>query len=180
MEGLTPSMIDMTVEKEKLSSLEDTTVLGSFPPLPTQVTTSAGNAPGNSSYANVTSKPSRKKVNVHTLFIPRGNGIDVVVSVDSIHAIIWVKLYGVTVTDINEDGLSAIATKLGTPLKLDSYTSDMCMQLGKEYRPVTKKPNASSSGNKKNGVVPIVEVSNSNPFDALNSVDNDGEFSTDG
>ncbi|GKF63438.1 hypothetical protein Tco_0186886 [Tanacetum coccineum] len=27
-----------------------------------------------------------------------------------------------------EDGLSAIATKLGTPLMLDSYTSDTCMQ----------------------------------------------------
>ncbi|GKE18806.1 retrotransposon protein, putative, ty1-copia subclass [Tanacetum coccineum] len=27
-----------------------------------------------------------------------------------------------------EDGLSAIATNLGTPLMLDSYTSDMCMQ----------------------------------------------------
>nr|GEU57257.1 hypothetical protein [Tanacetum cinerariifolium] len=28
----------------------------------------------------------------------------------------------------SENGLSAIATKLGTPLMLDSYTSDMCMQ----------------------------------------------------
>nr|GEV97029.1 hypothetical protein [Tanacetum cinerariifolium] len=28
----------------------------------------------------------------------------------------------------SEDGLSAIATKLGTPLMLDSYTSDMCIQ----------------------------------------------------
>nr|GEU31384.1 hypothetical protein [Tanacetum cinerariifolium] len=28
----------------------------------------------------------------------------------------------------SEDGLSAIATKLGTPLMLDSYTYDMCMQ----------------------------------------------------
>nr|GEZ32307.1 hypothetical protein [Tanacetum cinerariifolium] len=37
MEGVTPSTIDMTVEKEKLSSLEDTTVLGSFPPLHTHV-----------------------------------------------------------------------------------------------------------------------------------------------
>ncbi|GKD66346.1 hypothetical protein Tco_1308454, partial [Tanacetum coccineum] len=27
-----------------------------------------------------------------------------------------------------EDGLSAIATKLGSPLMLDSYTTDMCMQ----------------------------------------------------
>ncbi|GJZ39671.1 zinc finger, CCHC-type containing protein [Tanacetum coccineum] len=87
MEGVTPSMIDKTVEKEKLSSLEDTTVLGSFPPLPTQVTTLAGNAPGKSSYANITNKPSGKKVNVRTLFTPGGNGIDVVVPVDSIRAI---------------------------------------------------------------------------------------------
>ncbi|GKF18724.1 hypothetical protein Tco_0063642, partial [Tanacetum coccineum] len=33
IEGITPSMIDMTMEKDKLSSLEDTTVLGSFPPV---------------------------------------------------------------------------------------------------------------------------------------------------
>ncbi|GJV39491.1 BTB/POZ/MATH-domains containing protein [Tanacetum coccineum] len=47
----------------------------------------AGNAPGKSSYANITGKPSGKKVNVRTLFTPGGNGIDVVVSVDSIRAI---------------------------------------------------------------------------------------------
>nr|GEZ87186.1 zinc finger, CCHC-type [Tanacetum cinerariifolium] len=51
------------------------------------VTTTAGNAPSKSSYAIITGKPSRKKVNVPTLFTPRGNGIDVVVSMDSIHAI---------------------------------------------------------------------------------------------
>nr|GEY47582.1 hypothetical protein [Tanacetum cinerariifolium] len=28
----------------------------------------------------------------------------------------------------SKDGMSAIATKLDTPLMLDSYTSDMCMQ----------------------------------------------------
>ncbi|GJU49189.1 hypothetical protein Tco_1218744 [Tanacetum coccineum] len=50
----------------------------------------------------------------------------------------------------------------------------------KEYCPGTKKPNASSSGNKKKGVEPTIEVSNSNPFDVLNSVDNDGEFGTNG
>ncbi|GJT41434.1 ARID DNA-binding domain-containing protein [Tanacetum coccineum] len=189
---------------------------------------------------------------------------------------VWVKLHSVPVTAFSEDGLSAIATKLGTPLMLDSYTSDMCMQswgrssyarvmielradvelkdnivvampkitreghytcnvrveyewkpprcssckvfghiheecpkntgagekktvkkpsqtsrgvpvgpkMGfkpqKEYRPVTKKPNASSSGNKKKGVEPTIEVSNSNPFDVLNSVDNDVEFGTNG
>nr|GEX37648.1 hypothetical protein [Tanacetum cinerariifolium] len=46
----------------------------------------------------------------------------------------------------------------------------------KEYRPVTRKPNASSISNKKKGVKLTIEVSNSNPFDVLNSVDNDVEF----
>ncbi|GJU58587.1 nucleotide-diphospho-sugar transferase [Tanacetum coccineum] len=46
----------------------------------------------------------------------------------------------------------------------------------KEYRPVTKKHNASSSGNKKKGLEHTIEVSNSNLFDVLNSVDNDVEF----
>ncbi|GJT25110.1 hypothetical protein Tco_0895047 [Tanacetum coccineum] len=50
----------------------------------------------------------------------------------------------------------------------------------KEYRPITKKPNASSSGNKKKGVEPTIQVSNSNPFDVLNSVENDVEFGTNG
>ncbi|GJX30735.1 zinc knuckle CX2CX4HX4C containing protein [Tanacetum coccineum] len=48
----------------------------------------------------------------------------------------------------------------------------------KEYRPVPKKTTASSSGNKKKGVEPTIEVSNPNPFDVLNSVDNDVEFGT--
>nr|GEZ79519.1 hypothetical protein [Tanacetum cinerariifolium] len=41
---------------------------------------------------------------------------------------VWVRLYGVPVMAFNKDGLCAIATKLGTPLMLDSYTSDMCIQ----------------------------------------------------
>nr|GEX56931.1 hypothetical protein [Tanacetum cinerariifolium] len=169
-EGVTPYVVNMTVEMEKMSSLEDTTVMGSFLPLSTPVTTTAGNAPGKYSYANITGKPNGKKLNIHTLFTPRGNGIDLVVSVESIRAIsehfgldamlengswfirnhplilrkwhpdknllkedvitilVWVKLHGVPVTTFGEDGLSAIATKLGTHLMLDSYTSDMCMQ----------------------------------------------------
>nr|GEZ40957.1 hypothetical protein [Tanacetum cinerariifolium] len=39
-------------------------------------------------------------------------------------------------------------------------------------------PNASSSGNKKKSVKHTIKVSNSNPFDVLNSVDNDVEFGT--
>ncbi|GJT12899.1 proteasome subunit alpha type-5 [Tanacetum coccineum] len=50
----------------------------------------------------------------------------------------------------------------------------------KEYRPVPKKPTASPSGNKKKGVAHNNEVSNSNPFDVLNSIDNDEELGTNG
>nr|GEV21856.1 hypothetical protein [Tanacetum cinerariifolium] len=215
------------INKHKLSFLEDTTVLESFPPLTTPVTTTTGNAPGKSSYANITGKPSGKKVNVCTLFTPEGNGINVVVLVDSIRAIserfaniayvfflekkvayhvvsnyhpnenllkeyvstvpVWVKLHGVTITAFNEDGLSAIATKLGAgekkTVKKPSQTSrgvSVGPKIGfkphKNYRPIFKNPIVSSSGNKKNGVNPIIEVSNSNPFDVLNSINNDGEF----
>ncbi|GJW18464.1 C2H2 and C2HC zinc fingers superfamily protein [Tanacetum coccineum] len=277
-EGVTPSVVDITVEMDKISSLKDATVMGSFLPLSTPVTTTAGNAPDMSSYANVTGKPSGKKLNIRTLFTPGGNGIDVLVPVDSIRAIskrfadtaygfflgeeggipysmlengpwfirnnplilkkwhpdenllkgdvsnvpVWVKLYGVLLTAFREDGLSVIATKLGTPLMLDSYTSDMCMQswvgfwtyiheecpkntcadekktvkkpsqtsrgvpvgpkMGfkpqKEYRHVPKNTTANSSGNKKKGVEPTIEVCNSNPFDVLNSVDNDEDIGT--
>ncbi|GKC49825.1 hypothetical protein Tco_1072570 [Tanacetum coccineum] len=37
-----------------------------------------------------------------------------------------------------------------------------------------------SNGNKKKGVEPTIEVSNSNPFDVLNLDDNDVEFGTNG
>ncbi|GJR87365.1 zinc finger, CCHC-type containing protein [Tanacetum coccineum] len=336
-DGVAPFVVDMTVEVKKLSCLEDTTVLGSFSPLSMPVTTLAGNAPGKSSYANVTGKPSGKKLNIHTLFTPRSNGIDVVVSVESIRAIserfanttygfflgkrvaypvvanyvrntwgkyghvrsmfnsstglfsfqfssmdgldamlengpwfiwnhpliwnpdenllkedvstipVWVKRHGVHVTTFIEDGLSAIATKLvmielqadvelkdsiivampkiigeshyicnfcveyewkpprcascnvfghiheecpkntsageKKTLKKPSQTSRgvlVGLKIGfkpqKEYRPIPKKPTSSPSGNKKKGVVPTIEVSNSNPFEVLNSVDNDVEL----
>ncbi|GJV10682.1 hypothetical protein Tco_1352223 [Tanacetum coccineum] len=176
-EGVTPYVVDMMVEKEKICSLEETTVPESFPTLTTPVTFTAGNAPGKSSYANITGKPSGKKVNVRTLFTPGGNGIDVVAPVDSIserfantaygfflrkkvaYPVVanyvrntWGK-YGLVRSMFSpssglfsfqfssmdgldamlengpyEDGLSVIATKLGTPLMLDSYTSDMRMQ----------------------------------------------------
>nr|GEW50198.1 copia protein [Tanacetum cinerariifolium] len=116
----------------------------------------AYNAPDKSSYANVTSKPSVKKLNFCTLFTPEGHGIDVVVPVESIRAIskrfvnttygfflgkrwpillfltmlgtLRVKLHSVLVMAFKEDGLSAVATKLGTPLMLDSCTSNRCLQ----------------------------------------------------
>nr|GEZ53816.1 hypothetical protein [Tanacetum cinerariifolium] len=59
MEVELPSIVDENVVKENQIPLESTTGLGSYPPLPTRVN-SAGNAPGKSSYANVTGKPSGK------------------------------------------------------------------------------------------------------------------------
>ncbi|GJR08585.1 putative reverse transcriptase domain-containing protein [Tanacetum coccineum] len=48
--------------------------------------TSVGNTHGMSSYANVIGELSRKALSFHTLFTPEGNGIDVVVLVESIRA----------------------------------------------------------------------------------------------
>nr|GEV18433.1 reverse transcriptase domain-containing protein [Tanacetum cinerariifolium] len=104
---------------------------------------------------------------------------------------VWVKLYGVPVTDFSEDGLTAIATKLGVGEKKNVKKPSqatrgvlvglkMDFKSQKEYRPVTKKPNTISSGNKKKGVEPTIEAGNSNPFDVLNSVDIDVEFGTNG
>ncbi|GJU47089.1 reverse transcriptase domain-containing protein [Tanacetum coccineum] len=47
---------------------------------------------------------------------------------DFVNVPVWVKLHGVHVTAFSDDGLNVIATKLGTLLMLDSYTSDMCMR----------------------------------------------------
>nr|GEW15458.1 hypothetical protein [Tanacetum cinerariifolium] len=44
----------------------------------------------------------------------------------------------------------------------------------------SQKATASSSGNKKKGVKPAIEVSNSNPFEVLNSVNNVMELGTNG
>nr|GEU41086.1 hypothetical protein [Tanacetum cinerariifolium] len=155
---VSPPVILESVAKEKQSSVVaasmpnvEKTSLGSYPPLPMQGTNPAGNTPGNSSYANFIGEPSREALNFHTLFTPRGYGVDVVVPVDSIRASSerfvntaygfflgkrvaypvvanYVKLHGVPVKAFSEDGLSAIATKLDTPLMLDSYTSDMFLQ----------------------------------------------------
>ncbi|GJV12655.1 nucleotide-diphospho-sugar transferase [Tanacetum coccineum] len=249
-----------------LRRLEETVVMecpvvntpnvGPNPPLPTQEANSAGNAPGKPSYATA-SKPNGKKVNVRTLFTPGGNGIDVVVPVDSIRAIsarfvntaygsstglfsfqfssmdgldamlengpwfirnnplilkkwhpnqnllkedvstvsVWVKLHGVPVTAFSEDGLSGRSSyaRVMIELRADVELKDnivvampkitreghyTCNVPCIKYRPVPKKPNDSSSGNKKKSVEP--EVSNLNPFDILNSVDNDVEFCTNG
>nr|GEU95831.1 hypothetical protein [Tanacetum cinerariifolium] len=170
-EVVTPSMVDMTVEKERQSSLEDTSLLGYFPPLSTPVTNMAGNAPGKKvAYlvvANYVRNTWGKYRLVHSMFNSSTRLFSFqFISMDALDAMLrMVKLYGIPVTAFSEDGLSVIATKLG-------------FKSHNEYQPVSKKSTASSSGNKKKGVEPTIEVSNSNPFDVLNSVNNDVEFGT--
>nr|GEV23832.1 hypothetical protein [Tanacetum cinerariifolium] len=52
-----------------------------------------------------------------------------------------VKLHGVPMKAFSEDELNVIATILGTPLMLDSYTSDMCMKswVGMVHKQVEKR-----------------------------------------
>nr|GEW66991.1 hypothetical protein [Tanacetum cinerariifolium]GEW80839.1 hypothetical protein [Tanacetum cinerariifolium] len=103
-------------------------------------------------------------------------------------------------TAFNGDKLSVITTKLDTPLMLDLYTSDMCMhswgrpsyaramielradvELKDTIMVAMPKLNgASTSGKKKQAEVFRQEVSNSNPFDALNSIENDDDLGING
>lgn len=39
---------------------------------------------------------------------------------------VWIKMHDVPLIGYTDDGLSAIATKIGKPMMLDSYTSNMC------------------------------------------------------
>ncbi|GKA65599.1 hypothetical protein Tco_0765306, partial [Tanacetum coccineum] len=99
--------------------------------------------------------------------------------------LVWVKLYSVPVTAFSEDGLSVIATKLAYVELKDNIVVAMpkitreghyiCnVRIEYEWKP------PSSNRNKKKGVEPTIEVSNSNLFEVLNSVDNDEELGTNG
>nr|GEW90931.1 putative reverse transcriptase domain-containing protein [Tanacetum cinerariifolium] len=126
---VSPSLVEETLEKEKLSPVVNSTNLGSNPPLPTHAISSDGDASGKSSYADVTGAVEKK-----TLKKPSQTSRGV-----------------------------SVGPKMG-------------FKPQKEYRRVPKKPTASSSGNKKKGVEPTIKVSNANPFEVLNSVDNDVEL----
>nr|GEW75242.1 hypothetical protein [Tanacetum cinerariifolium] len=230
---------DDPVAMEVQSPLVDQTNVGktgrgSYLPLPTQGTTLAGNtfvesirAISESSTDGLNSMLENGPwfIHNHSLILQKWNPDVDLMKEDIRNVPVLVKLHGVPITAFSEDGLSAIAMKLGTLLMADSYISDMCLQsLGRssyvrvmielradvklkdtivvampkimregyymctihvEYkwkpaRHVLKKPTASSSGNKKKGVEPTNEVSNSNPFYVLNSVDNDVKLGTNG
>ncbi|GJR92406.1 hypothetical protein Tco_0264580 [Tanacetum coccineum] len=95
------------------------------------------------------------------------------------NVLVLVKLHGVPITAFSEDRLSAISTKLGTPIMLDSYTADM-WSVPRIQDWVRELHAANSSSHKKKCVDSTNMVSDSNPFEVLNSVDNDVEMSTNG
>ncbi|MFS7967920.1 hypothetical protein Hanom_Chr09g00791531 [Helianthus anomalus] len=48
---------------------------------------------------------------------------------DCIKAVpVWVKLHNVPISVYTDDGLSLLASKIGVPKRLDSYTADMCVE----------------------------------------------------
>nr|GEW51886.1 hypothetical protein [Tanacetum cinerariifolium] len=169
-EGVTPFVVDMTVEMEKLSSLDDNTILGSFPPLSTPVTTMVGNAPSKSSYANVTDFNKDGLSAIATK-------LDVELKDNIVVAMPKITREGhIHVMYVLSVGEKKTVKKPSQTSRGVLVGPKMGFKPQKEYRHVTKTPNASSNGNKKKGMEPSIEVSNSNLFDVLNSVDNDGEL----
>ncbi|GKE00803.1 hypothetical protein Tco_1388786 [Tanacetum coccineum] len=130
-DGVSPSVTVRKVVLEKQSSLVDTSVptvenmeLCLYPPLPTQGSTSAGNALGKSSYANVTGKSSGRKLNFHTLFTLGGNGIDVVVLGRSSYARAMIELRA----DVElKDNIVAPMPKT---TREGYYTCNICVEYG--------------------------------------------------
>ncbi|GJS51581.1 hypothetical protein Tco_0624943 [Tanacetum coccineum] len=103
----------------------------------------------------VPSEPSRKSMNFCTLVAPTGNEVDVAISLESVRAIIKTfLLYNFLV-----------------------YSWNTVKQV---YRPVSNKNGACTNSNKKQAEVARQEVSNSNPFDVLNSVENDDDLGMNG
>ncbi|GJS56960.1 hypothetical protein Tco_0651744 [Tanacetum coccineum] len=87
--------------------------------------------------------------------------------------------------DLSEDGLSAIATKCSTPLMLDSYKSGMCTKSwGRSSFARAMIDLQADVELKDTIVVDVLKLvgkgfsSNSNPFDAANSVENDDDLGT--
>nr|GEU75027.1 zinc knuckle CX2CX4HX4C [Tanacetum cinerariifolium] len=97
-------------------------------------------------YAKVVTPNSVKnKVNFRSLKSEVGDvDADLIIPMTSIHekwspdavlskeeltkVLVWVKLHNVPMVAFNSDGPSMIATKLGKPIMLDSYTSSRCMK----------------------------------------------------
>ncbi|GKA15233.1 putative ribonuclease H-like domain-containing protein [Tanacetum coccineum] len=95
-----------------------------------------------SSYANKLSPTSLNNVNLQKLDanVPNDAYYDVWLHLESVHEFpstegvdsvlidVWVKFHDAPLVAYTSDGLSLIATKIGTPMMLDSYTNSMCLE----------------------------------------------------
>ncbi|GJU21121.1 hypothetical protein Tco_1154463 [Tanacetum coccineum] len=93
------------------------------------------------------------------------------------NVLVWVKLHGVLVTAFTDDGLSVITTKLdGCPKNINSDVVKNMKKPSQTHRGVPVGP--------KVGFKPVKQVyrqvSNSNPFDVLNSVENNVDLGING
>ncbi|GJW64734.1 retrotransposon protein, putative, ty1-copia subclass [Tanacetum coccineum] len=170
-------MVDLMMEKDKLSSLEDTTVLESFPPLSAPVTT-AGNA-----------LVWVKLHGVPVIAFSKDGLSDIATKLVMIELRADVELKDniiLAMLKITREGHYTCNVRVEyewkpprcSSCKVFGHVHDECLKnTGAGEKKITT---ASSSGNKKKGVEPTTEVSNSNPFDVLNSVNNDVEFGTNG
>ncbi|GKC38645.1 hypothetical protein Tco_1051029 [Tanacetum coccineum] len=154
---------------------------------------SIGNCVGHVSYTKLLNcEEGRKSVNFCTLLAPTSNGADVSISLDSWPMVkrivslmlkkwssdanlmkevvcnvpVWVKFHDVLIIVFTKDGLSVIATKLGTPLMLDSYTSVMCTELWNMKTPRQAVRGVEVTNAKNNTIFPTT----SNSFDASNNL----------
>nr|GEX03114.1 retrovirus-related Pol polyprotein from transposon TNT 1-94 [Tanacetum cinerariifolium] len=197
-EGGITIVVKETVEKDKLSHVVNTSDMGSYQPLPMQETTSAGNASesvraisdrfANTAYgfflgkrvaypvvANYVRNTWGKYGLVRSMFSSSTRLFSFQFSsMDGLDAMLengpW-SSYARVMIELRAD------VELKDNIVVFAHIHEECLK-NTEYRPVPKKPNASSSGNKKKCVEPTIEASNSNPFDVLNSIDNKMEFGT--
>ncbi|GJQ96207.1 UDP-glycosyltransferase 91D1-like protein [Tanacetum coccineum] len=193
------------VVKEKQSSLVDTTTtnventdLNSYPPLPTQGSTPAS----NSSVLPVEFIRANSNMFVNTaygFFLGKRVAYPVVANYGmSSYARAMIELSDdvelndtivVVMPKLTREGFYTCTVRVKYEWKPPRCAcckaskgvpvgSKVGFKTAKEYRPVSEKPTANTSGNKKKAVEPTKEVSNSNSFDVLNLVDNDEELGT--
>nr|GEZ38163.1 hypothetical protein [Tanacetum cinerariifolium] len=178
---VSPFVVNETMRKEKQSSLVDTIGLGSYLPLPTQGTPMARNTPSKSLYANVTDN------NVVAM-----SKITMEYYTCNIHVEYeWKRprcAYCMVFGHVQEECPMNIGAGESKNLKKSSQTPKgipIGQKMGFKptqylYQPVSKNPTTNTSKNKKNNVEPTKVVSNSNPFEVFNSVENDVELGTNG
>ncbi|GJU02366.1 hypothetical protein Tco_1112704 [Tanacetum coccineum] len=154
----------------------------------------------------VIGESSRKRMNFQTLTTSMRNGVDVVIPLESIQAISYfssslalrmdwrqcwrmIKFHGVPMTAFSKDGLSIITTKLVNEELKEPIMVAMPKLVGEGS--ICALYVLSMSGNLScvrivrysswsKAKVPRQEATNSNPFDALNSIENDDNLGTNG